>query len=1063
MANLSGKKVKDTYQGLIKTVDNEAADAANRELTDGAGNDLNISVNTGGDLTAVRLIKSSGTSSQFLMADGSVLTLTNEGSGISSNDTDANIPTNAAVKDYVDDEISDLLGGAPTALDTLNELAAAINDDSSFSTTITTALAKRLAVNSSQSFTEGEITQALTNLGITATKVELNYTDGVTSNIQTQLNSKQATITGAATTIDDSNLTASKAMVSDGSGKVAVSTVTAAELGYVSGVNSSIQTQINNITSGSTSSVLNLDVTVTSNNKFAIDGQEQTDITLLPNTTYRFNQTDSSNAGHPLKLSSTSDGTHNSGTAWTTNENVSYVGTAGSVGAYTQIGTKHSTDIKFYYYCVNHSNMGGAAYSRYQTYEVSAVDSGDDAIIRLTGNDSSTDDVKLVAGSNITITPSGDDITIASTASGGGGGGGVSWQSSLKTADFTAVANEGYFVNVSSSSIRVTMPSTPSVGDTVSLIDAKGAASTNNIIVSSSNKINGSSSNSTINYDYAAVNLVYSGTADGWVATSAANETDEALAQVPINVDYLVVAGGGGGGRQIAGGGGAGGVRTSYNDGTSNTTSSTNLPSGKTAVAVLPLNGNNTDAAGIITSVDSNIDYVTGKYGQGAEFNGASSKITTDYKPPIGSNSFSISCWVKLNGYTTTNQGIWATNTSTGADRQGLTLQMLGDKRLRVAAWDSAGGDAIYVNANAFGGSSNSFPTGQFFHLVVTYSNGLIKIYVDGSLQTDTMNQVITAHYGNLTMGVSQTNVDDSWLDGVIDQFRVYESLLDATDVSNLYDNEFELTSGGDQELESTLSLQSATNYTVTVGGGGAGGSDLGSNRKGTVGVNSTFSTITSTGGGYGGGGTNGSGGSGGSGGGGSIGGGAGSRVTSPAIQGFAGGTASGATSNYIQAGGGGASEVGQNAASASGGNGGDGLISTIISSTNATSASIGEVSGSDVYFGGGGGGGGRSNIASYAGSGGLGGGTDATYTNTSPSNADDNTGGGGGASGYNQVTFTSVNGASGGSGVVVLRYSSSNSINVGSGIIEASGSPFTEGSDKISVFTGGTGTISFN
>ena len=82
--------------------------------------------------------------------------------------------------------------------------------------------------------------------GLTATTAELNYTDGVTSNIQTQLNGKQATISGAATTIDTENLTASRALISNGSGKVAVSAVTSTELSYLDGVTSNIQTQINN-------------------------------------------------------------------------------------------------------------------------------------------------------------------------------------------------------------------------------------------------------------------------------------------------------------------------------------------------------------------------------------------------------------------------------------------------------------------------------------------------------------------------------------------------------------------------------------------------------------------------------------------------------------------------------------------------------------------------------------------------------------------------------------------------------------------------------------------------
>ena len=92
------------------------------------------------------------------------------------------------------------------------------------------------------------------NLGstaVTSTAAELNYVDGVTSNIQTQLDSKQATITGAATTITSSDLTASRAVVSNGSGKVEVSAVTSTELGYLDGVTSAVQTQLDSKLSSS--------------------------------------------------------------------------------------------------------------------------------------------------------------------------------------------------------------------------------------------------------------------------------------------------------------------------------------------------------------------------------------------------------------------------------------------------------------------------------------------------------------------------------------------------------------------------------------------------------------------------------------------------------------------------------------------------------------------------------------------------------------------------------------------------------------------------------------------
>ena len=86
---------------------------------------------------------------------------------------------------------------------------------------------------------------------VTSTAAEINYVDGVTSNVQTQLDSKQATLTGAATTISFNNLSVSRALTSNASGKVEVSAVTSTELGYLDGVTSPVQTQLDSKLSSS--------------------------------------------------------------------------------------------------------------------------------------------------------------------------------------------------------------------------------------------------------------------------------------------------------------------------------------------------------------------------------------------------------------------------------------------------------------------------------------------------------------------------------------------------------------------------------------------------------------------------------------------------------------------------------------------------------------------------------------------------------------------------------------------------------------------------------------------
>ena len=105
--------------------------------------------------------------------------------------------------------------------------------------------------------------------------------------------------------------------------------------------------------------VATIAVTVVSSggNKFALDGTAQQTASLTPSITYRFDQSDSSNAGHPLVLSTTSDGSHGGGSAFTTG--VTSVGTPGQAGAYTEVTLEQDAPDPLYYYCSNHSGMGG--------------------------------------------------------------------------------------------------------------------------------------------------------------------------------------------------------------------------------------------------------------------------------------------------------------------------------------------------------------------------------------------------------------------------------------------------------------------------------------------------------------------------------------------------------------------------------------------------------------------------------------------------------------------------------------------------------------------------------
>ena len=200
------------------------------------------------------------------------------------------------------------------------------------------------------------------------------------------------------------------------------------------------------------------------------------------------------------------------------------------------------------------------------------------------------------------------------------------WQT-VKTSGFTAVSGEGYFCNTNGGAFTVTLPASPSAGDTVALKDYGDDFGTNALTIARNGEnIQGVANNSQLSTDRASVVLVYFDSTKGWLFTKESNVVDlqESLyttatggtiatsgdykihtftgdgsfavtaagngASVPTGgpntVSYMVLAGGGSGaGSETGGGGGAGGFREGRDIGPSYTASPLVAPAGLTISA----------------------------------------------------------------------------------------------------------------------------------------------------------------------------------------------------------------------------------------------------------------------------------------------------------------------------------------------------------------------------------------------------------------------------------------------------------------------------------------------
>jgi len=210
------------------------------------------------------------------------------------------------------------------------------------------------------------------------------------------------------------------------------------------------------------------------------------------------------------------------------------------------------------------------------------------------------------SGTTVTLGDSGDTFTIPAgatinnqgTATNFGATGSASWNTTVKTSTFTAVAGEGYFINTTGGVVTVNLPAGVA-GAVVAIKDYAGTFDTNAVTVApnGSDKIGGDgTTDATLSTEGIAVTFVFVDSTQGWLVTDSGLQDELPTAQYIAatggsvatsgnckihtftgpgtfcvssagnsggsnKISYLVVAGGGSAGNNYAGGGGGGGFR----------------------------------------------------------------------------------------------------------------------------------------------------------------------------------------------------------------------------------------------------------------------------------------------------------------------------------------------------------------------------------------------------------------------------------------------------------------------------------------------------------------------
>jgi len=186
-----------------------------------------------------------------------------------------------------------------------------------------------------------------------------------------------------------------------------------------------------------------------------------------------------------------------------------------------------------------------------------------------------------------------------------------------------------------------------------------------------------------------------------------------------------------------------------------------------------------TDQLGNYNGTATNVNFNTeGKFGFAGAFNGSSSKILLP-NSSFQTAAFTISAWCDVTANGSENSIFEFTDTNSGNNQTAILLS---------AGNTSQSSRFLFRNrtSNEYSYGPSGTPLSGWNHYCMTFDGSTVKSYINGS-QVNSASFSITNTIASTSEVLLGLSAGDRFLNGKIDQIRIYDSAISAADVTTLY------------------------------------------------------------------------------------------------------------------------------------------------------------------------------------------------------------------------------------------------------------------------------------